>query len=120
MVRAKGAAAMHTLLGRRWRDEQRPAWLQRRTGAAALTRGDNGELEQWRWHVASDSGGDAALEHGDEVGEASDRGCRLRTWERVSRRGVWHARWRQRADEQARRGEREADSWDLVADFILN
>jgi hypothetical protein len=38
----------------------------------------------------------------------------------LARRGAWHARWRQRADEGARCREREADRWAPAADFILN
>jgi hypothetical protein len=34
--------------------------------------------------------------------------------------GAWCARWRQHADEWARRGEREAHRWDPATDFILN
>jgi hypothetical protein len=37
-----------------------------------------------------------------------------------ARHGVWHARWRQCADERTRRREREADRWDPAADFIPN
>jgi hypothetical protein len=41
--------------------------FRRRNGATALTRGDGGELEQRRWHAASDRGGDATLRHGGEA-----------------------------------------------------
>jgi hypothetical protein len=34
---------------------------------AALTRGNDGTLEQRRWHATSDHGGDAALGHGSEA-----------------------------------------------------
>jgi hypothetical protein len=37
-----------------------------------------------------------------------------------ARCGAWHTRWRQRADEWARRGGREADMWDPATDFIPN
>jgi hypothetical protein len=41
----------------RWRKRVRhDDWLRRRTSAAVLTYGDGGELEQRRWHAASDRG----------------------------------------------------------------
>jgi hypothetical protein len=76
------------------------------------------------------AGGDEALGHGGEAGDGfdgngarrSDRRCQPRTRERpnmplwrghgawpcrpsqATRRGAWHARWRQCSDEQAQRG----------------
>jgi hypothetical protein len=65
-------------------------WHQRRTDVAALTHGDGGELEQWRWHVVSDR----ERGHGGEVGDGfkrsearrSDRRCRLRIAETAAGR----------------------------------
>jgi hypothetical protein len=70
---------------------------------AMLTRGDDGELEQRRWHAVSDRGGDMALGHGGEAGDGfgrsrawhSDRRCRLQTVETAAgRRFVARARAR--------------------------
>jgi hypothetical protein len=65
-------------VAQRWKRVRHGGLLQRRNGTVTLTHGDGGDLEQRRWHAASDRGG--------EAGEASDRGCQLRIQERVGRR----------------------------------
>jgi hypothetical protein len=40
--------------GASWRSSRMERWHRRRTGTAALTHGDGGELEQRWWHAVSD------------------------------------------------------------------
>jgi hypothetical protein len=83
--------------------------------ATALDRGCQAGARGERW-LRTTAVGPA---HDARRWSAANRGCRrfvARAHVAVSAwRGVWHARWRQRADERARRGGREADRWDPVA-----
>jgi hypothetical protein len=120
--------------GASWRSSRTEWWQRLPAGTTASSNSSGGT-----W-IRTGSG-DATLGHGGEAGDGFGRSgkwrldwrCRIRTAEtavvrrfmararaRLFRRGAWHARWRQRADEQAWRGEREADRWDPAVDFILN
>jgi hypothetical protein len=101
-------------------------------GRAAMVSDTAGREQAWEaLHSAAAASDRAGRERGAGCG-----GARLRTregwpvgalWRRSARdrvgpaqRGAWHARWRQRVDERARRGARETDRWDPTANFIPN
>jgi hypothetical protein len=62
----------------------------------------------------------APVSFGHGSGSAGAFKARVRHATVSARRGAWHTRWRQRANEWAQCREREADRWAPVVDFILN
>jgi hypothetical protein len=127
-VRAAAERSVMTHGGTTTRKKQRCGGF---TGAEATKHGQEVMASdtagrEWTWE-ASDSAAATSDRAGRERGVASDTGAAAgRRFMARARAAVsawcsaWHARWRQCTDERAWRGEREADRWDPVTDFVPN